>query len=85
MNWDSETEKWQFIKHDGTVTDASKLRIYYSEPTYLSIENNAPYDLTVSGITVFGSSVINTDEVVGYGYVFATDNVIREELLPIVL
>ncbi|MBR6259505.1 MAG: InlB B-repeat-containing protein, partial [Oscillospiraceae bacterium] len=79
VTWDSINNQWSFIKRDGTSTTGNKLVVYYSEPTYISIENNTGSTLTVSSLTVLGQSAADT----GYGYVFARNGVIQEKLYPI--
>ena len=74
---------WEFIKPDGTPITGEKLIIYFAEPAYISIENNTLYPLTVSNLNVLSKSAINSTAAAGYGYVFAVDGVIRDELYPI--
>ena len=75
--WDSATGSWTFKKRDGTIVPGTKLTVYFSEPAYISIENNTLYNLTVNGLTVLGRSAINSTSATGYGYVFAENGVIE--------
>ena len=81
--WDSATGSWTFKKRDGTIVPGTKLTVYFSEPAYISIENNTLYNLTVNGLTVLGRSAINSTSATGYGYVFAENGVIENQLYPI--
>ena len=83
VNWDSADNRWSFIKRDGTEITGDKLVVYFSEPAYIQIENNTEYPMDVSDLTVLGQSVINSSTTAGYGYVFAKDGVIQNELRPI--
>ena len=90
VNWNSSHDDgnsiygaWEFIKPDGTPITGEKLIIYFAEPAYISIENNTLYPLTVSNLNVLSKSAINSTAAAGYGYVFAVDGVIRDELYPI--
>ena len=89
--WNTAEEKWQVKMRNGQTEDLGDRRIYviYSEPAYISIENNTEKKLTISGLqmTVNGSdiSVINTVTEAGYGMVFAKNGAIRTALLPITL
>ncbi len=84
VNWDSETQKWQFVRRTGeTVTD-KKLILFYAEPAYITIENNTGYPLDLSELSVAGRSAANTDTNAGYGFVVARDGATSESLLPIV-
>ena len=87
--WSTTAEKWQVKMRNGQTEDIGTRRIYviYSEPAYISIENNTEEKLTVSDLkmTVNGSdiSVINSSTSTGYGMVFAKNGAIRTALLPI--
>ena len=87
--WNTAEEKWQVGMRNGQTEDLGTRRIYviYSEPAYISIENNTEEKLTVSDLkmTVNGSpiSVINSGTSTGYGMVFAKNGAIRTALLPI--
>ena len=83
VNWDSGASAWKFTKRDGTAVTGSKLIIYFSEPSYISIENNTDRALTVSALSVLGQSVINSASSAGYGYVFAVNGAIQSKLYPI--
>lgn len=96
VNWDSGnddgTEGWKCVRrykdpstgeyHKDTF---SRLVFYYSEPAYISIENNTDYELEIGSLSVMGQNAINgttlTDA--GYGYVYAVNGAIRNQLLPI--
>ena len=87
--WNTTEEKWQVGMRNGQTEDLSTRRIYviYSEPAYISIENNTEEQLIISDLkmTVNGSniSVINNSTSTGYGMVFAKNGAIRTALLPI--
>ena len=95
VNWDSgsetETENWKYVRRykdaqghyvTGNVT---KLIIYFSEPSYISIENNTDNELDITQLDVFSRNAINGTQLndAGYGYVYAVNGAIRNELLPI--
>ena len=84
---------WKVVKGDGTrvlLNADNRIDIYYSEPAYISIENNSfkvgegdeatelEYKLKVDVMTVMGQSVINN-----YGLVFAKNGAIQTALLPV--
>lgn len=83
VNWDSANNRWSFIRRDGTAITGEKLVVYFTEPSYISIENNTEYPLSISGLTVLGQSAINSNTDTGYGYVFAVNGVIQDSLQPI--
>ena len=87
VNWDSSVNAWKFVKRDGTSITGTKLILYYTLPAYISIENNTAYTLTVSPLTVTlngtARNVINSETQTGYGYVFATNGVVQNELRPV--
>ena len=91
LTWNSTDAKWQLLKRDNTTVDlgTNKIIIYYAEPAYISLENNTPMALNVTGMTVNGASVINVvpeasvEGVAGYGTVFAKNGAIRTALLPV--
>lgn len=91
LTWHSDVSEWYVTKRDGETvsmkkTDGSgyhRIYIYYAQPAYISIENNTDMTLSVSGMTVSGTSVINTNTVAGYGMVFAKNGAIRSGLLPV--
>lgn len=85
VNWDSADNRWSFIKRDGTEITGDKLVVYFSEPAYIQIENNTEYPMDISALTVLGQSVINSSTTAGYGYVFAKDGVIQNELRPVTI
>ena len=89
--WETSTSQWYVTKRDGEKvylkkTDGTgyhRIYIYYVNPAYISIENNTGKTLTISNMTVNGTSVINTSTVAGYGMVFAKNGAIRSALLPV--
>ena len=83
VNWDSANNRWSFVKRDGTEITGDKLVVYFSEPAYIQIENNTEHPLDISALTVLGQSAVNSDTATGYGYVFAVNGVIQNELKPI--
>ena len=83
-----EDGKWKVQRRDGVskVDLAGKeLVIYFSEPAFLSIENNADFPLDISALTVTANnrSLINSSSLTGFGLVFARDGMIQEQLLPV--
>ena len=83
VNWDSTTQKWQFVRRDGSTVTDKKLILYYAEPAYITIENNTEHKLTVSELTVLGNSAFNSRTEAGYGYVVARNGATEAKLLPI--
>ena len=83
VNWDSENNRWSFIRRDGETITGDKLVVYFCEPAYIQIENNTEHPLNISNLTVLNQSAINSDSAIGYGYVFAINGVIQNELRPI--
>ena len=83
VNWNSEASQWEFVKRDGSVVTGTRLIVYYSEPAYITIENNTGHELTVRDLTVYGHTAINTSSQAGYGYVFAVNDNIQDQLYPI--
>ena len=97
VDWDngeegqSSSSGWKGVRRykdasgDFHKDDCSRLVIYYSEAAYISIENNTDYDLDISALNVFNHNAINGDELndAGYGFVYADNGAIRDELLPI--
>ena len=94
LNWDDDKGKWVAVLRSGAKkpldTDNSKvdtLRLYYSNPAYLSIENNSAYDLTINDfkVSVAGSdrTAINSATQTGFGYVVSIDGETQSALLPI--
>jgi len=87
--WNTTEEKWQVVMRSGQTDELGNRRIYviYSEPAYISIENNTDETLNITDLqmTVNGSdlSVINSSTSAGYGMVFAKNGAIRTALLPI--
>ena len=87
VDWDSEQSTWRFIKRDGSATTTTKLIVYFAEPAFITIENNTATTLTVKDLTVKNKSAINNTGntgATGYGYVFALNDVIQNDLRPIV-
>ena len=83
VKWNSTDNCWNFIKRDGTPITGDKLVVYFTEPAYISIENNTDFPLTVGGFTVAGQNVINSNSQAGYGYIFAKNGVIQSKLRPV--
>ena len=95
--WDTNTNQWMYVQSDGVTeiaggTTTKTLLFIFTEPYYLSIENNAKDNsgngltLVISGldVTVNGAaqSVINNSSA-GYGYLYARNDEIRNELRPV--
>ena len=71
LKWDTGENKWVVKKRDNTTEDCDKLVIFFTEPSYISIENNTdlPTDfalesqeghkLNISELTVLGRSAMN--------------------------
>ncbi|MDO5476173.1 MAG: SpaA isopeptide-forming pilin-related protein [Eubacteriales bacterium] len=86
VNWDPETGSWVFVRNDGNRVegeDAKKLVLYFSDPSYINIENNTTAPLELSGLTVGGRSVAGNDTSAGYGYVVAVNGVTQPSLRPV--
>ena len=85
VEWDNEEGSWTLIRCDGSKTESDKLIIYYSEPSYISIENNSDDDLTIDqGMTISGKIVVNSSSNAGYGFVVAKNGATQESLMPVV-
>ena len=95
INWNSTTNLWEYVKRDGTNVaggsdpNAAKTLIFiYTDPYYLSIENNARDEsghgltLVISGlnVTVNGTAQSVIDN---YGYVYAKNDEIQNALRPV--
>ncbi len=96
LDWEYDQTKdkweWKITKRDGTKSalGGATIKVYFAQPTFLSIENNSPYDLDVTSLTIqfknasgWTKSLINTTTEAGWGLVFARDGVIQSELLPV--
>ena len=95
INWNSTTNLWEYVKRDGTNVpggtdpNATKTLIFiFTEPYYLSIENNAKdnsnHGLTLKisdlSFTVNGTAQSVIDN---YGYLYAKNDEIQDELRPV--
>ena len=71
---------WKVEKRDGTKEPLGDrtLYLFYSNPAFISIENNTDVTLNVSSMTVLAQSVINH-----YGLVFAKNGTLQSALLPV--
>ncbi len=84
-----EDGKWKVERRDGSKADLEnkEIIIYYSEPTYLSLENNTNFDFALSALTVnlagADRSLLNSTSTTGFGLVFAENGAIQEQLLPV--
>ena len=94
INWNSTTNLWEYVKRDGNPIEGAAsgtektLIFIYTEPYYLSIENNArdesghglTLDISALTVTVNGTpqSVIDN-----YGYVYAKNDEIQNALRPV--
>ena len=92
VNW--ETDRWKYATRTGgsiegeTGSNKETLLFIYTEPYYLSIENNAKdenghgltLDISSLAVTVNGTaqSVINN-----YGYLYARNDEIQDQLKPV--
>ncbi len=87
INWNSELNRWSFVKRDGSETAGTRLILYYTEPAYISIENNTAHTLEISDLKIrlnqTDYSVINSQMQTGYGYVFAKNGSVQDTLLPV--
>lgn len=97
--WNTENNGsvWECLKRDGTKLqfdsnhNSAKLVLYYSDPYYLTIENNHSETLTFDGITasISGNTagwplqVINSTSQAGYGYVYAVNGAVQDTLRPV--
>lgn len=85
-----ENGKWRIEKRDGTKDDldtTKELVVYFSEPAYVSIENNTEFDFNITSLTVNlagqDRSLLNNSGTTGFGLVFAKNGAIQEQLLPV--
>ena len=90
LDWDDASETWELKKRDGNTEalNGRTILIYYAEPAYISIENNASSALEISSLTVGNTTVgqlgvINTTTNAGYGAVYAKNGSVRSALLPV--
>ncbi len=95
IDWDTTNNLWNFKKRDGSIIEGgdttntvTTLIFLYTEPYYLSIENNHPTDTLVIdslNVKVNGADkpVINSAAQTGYGYVFSKNDAIQNVLLPV--
>lgn len=92
VNWSGSD--WTFIDRNGESWAGSKLVVYFTEPSYITIENNSNYPVNITDL-VFGSDMLNyhavnttksgiTDGQPGYGYVYAINGAVQSTLRPIV-
>lgn len=78
VNWDSVAGTWAFIRRDGTsIADVDKLILYFSEPSYISVENNTPFELNITDLTVNGISARD-----GFGFVVARNGATVDHFVP---
>ena len=94
INWNTTDNRWEFVKRDGNSVPGNdtntkeNLIFIYTEPYYLSIENNARdssnngLTLVISGlnVTVNGTAQSVIDN---YGYVYAKNDEIQSALRPV--
>lgn len=84
VKWSTQTNTWSYVRRNGTEVPATEeLVLYYSEPTYVSIENNTAFELDLSALSVLGATAINSSETAGYGFVVAKNGATQSTLLPI--
>ena len=86
--WNTTAEKWQVRMRNGNTVDLpGRIYVIYTEPAYISIENNTEEKLIISDLQMTvndnATSVIRSDTSTGYGMVFAKNGAIRSALLPI--
>ena len=86
--WNTTAEKWQVRMRNGNTVDLpGRIYVIYTEPAYISIENNTEEKLIISDLQMTvndnATSVISSDTSTGYGMVFAKNGAIRSALLPI--
>ena len=86
--WNLEQEKWQVVMRNGLTEDLpGRIYLIYTEPAYISIENNTDEKFAISELLMTVNNadinVVNSSESVGYGMVFAKNGAIRTALLPI--
>ena len=82
VNWDSVAQKWRLVKlGDGEDDDntGTKIVIYYTKGTYLSICNNSEYTIFIDPLTVMGKTALGDH----YGYATAKNYVTLPTLLPV--
>ena len=82
--WDSNENSWMYETRSGSHNVNNTLIIYYSDPAYISIENNwKEHNLNISDISINGMTAVDSDSNAGYGYVVARNGATRETLEPI--
>lgn len=81
VNWNHGD--WQFLKRDGSVSEGDSIVVYFSEPAFVSIENNSDRALTLTGMTVDDRTVVNTSSQPGYGYVYSVNGKVQSVLRPV--
>ena len=85
--WDSTNGTWNAVRKDSddVVENIERLVIYYSEPAYFTISNNADFSetdqtgstLKITGLTVNGIAAMNEDYL-GYGLVVAKNGATQQ-------
>lgn len=83
VNWDSENNRWNFVKRNGEIITGNKIIIYYTLPAYISIENNTASTFTINPFAIADKNVINSSAQTGYGYGFAKNGTVENELYPL--
>ena len=90
--WDSANAQWKLNHRDGStpyvLPSSDSIILVYTEPAYISIENNTENTLTVSELSISATAftdqpVINDPPQAGYGTLYAKNGAIRSALLPI--
>lgn len=94
LKW--ENGQWNVVYRDGSSDplDDNEIVIYYSEPYYVSIENNTEWPLELydkDTFTVLNATVVNKEDTpgspgsgqTGYGFVVAENGATKEALMPV--
>ncbi len=82
--WDSNEDSWMYETRSGSHKVDNTLVIYYSDPAYISIENNwKEHKLNISDISINGMTAVDSAGNAGYGYVVAKNGMTKETLDPI--
>lgn len=80
-NSDSNTTgKWKFKGWNGEWFYEDEILIYYSDPAYITIQNNSSVAIDITELKVGGVNTINTADSTGYGFVFADDDALQGDL-----
>ena len=82
IDWNFDEGHWDFVTWSGDRIESNELVLYFSEPSYITFENNTDLDSERTGIDITDASLtvlgVNTVEN-GYGYVVSEDGALLPE------